>query len=118
MTTALDPDPDAVVRSPAAGGEEPAGQPYAYHRRPLEEPDWQRLPGWRDITRTEWESAQWQRAHCVKNPRQLRHVMGDLLDEAFYADLGRDQAERATMSMLLPPQMLNTMDVSCTEAFY
>ena len=27
----------------------------------------------------------------------------------FYADLERDQAERATMSMLLPPQMLNTM---------
>ena len=35
--------------------------------------------------------------------------MGDLLDEDFYADLARDQAERATMSMLLPPQMLNTM---------
>ena len=52
--------------------------------------------------------------------------MGDLLDERFYADLERDQAERATMSMLVPPQMLNTM-VPCvddarpaprTEAFY
>ena len=31
------------------------------------------------------------------------------VDEAFYADLERDQAERATMSMLVPPQMLNTM---------
>ena len=27
----------------------------------------------------------------------------------FYADLERDQAERATMSMLVPPQMMNTM---------
>ena len=35
--------------------------------------------------------------------------MGDLLDDRFYADLERDQRERATMSMLLPPQMLNTM---------
>ena len=35
--------------------------------------------------------------------------MGDLLTDAFYADLERDQAERATMSMLVPPQMLNTM---------
>ena len=35
--------------------------------------------------------------------------MGDLLEERFYADLERDQRERATMSMLLPPQMLNTM---------
>ena len=52
---------------------------------------------------------QWQRAHCVKNIKQLRAVMGDLLEDRFYADLERDQAERATMSMLVPPQMLNTM---------
>ncbi|TDC76462.1 lysine 2,3-aminomutase [Actinomadura sp. 7K507] len=113
MTTALHRDQDATVLS-----EETARQPYAYRRRPLEEPDWRRLPGWRDVTQDEWESAQWQRANCVKNLRQLRKVMGDLLDESFYADLERDQAERATMSMLLPPQMLNTMDASSTGAFY
>ena len=52
--------------------------------------------------------------------------MGDLLDESFYADLERDQAERATMSMLVPPQMMNTMvphvdpagPGSLTDAFY
>ncbi len=84
-------------------------QPYAYRRRELVEPDWTRLPGWADVTADEWAGAQWQRAHCVKNVKQLRAVMGDLLEERFYADLERDQAERATMSMLLPPQMLNTM---------
>ncbi|WP_433471848.1 KamA family radical SAM protein [Spirillospora sp. CA-142024] len=110
MTTALHPD--------AVPSDEAARQPYVYRRRPLEEPDWRRLPGWRDVTQAEWESAQWQRAHCVKNLRQLRKVMGDLLDESFYADLERDQAERATMSMLVPPQMLNTMDTSSTAAFY
>ena len=52
---------------------------------------------------------QWQRAHCVKNLRQLRELLGDLVDERFYADLERDQHERATMSMLVPPQMMNTM---------
>ncbi|MFB4310151.1 KamA family radical SAM protein [Actinomadura sp. GTD37] len=114
MTTAL--HPDAAVSGDAS--DRTARQPYAYRRRPLEEPDWRRLPGWRDVTRDEWESAQWQRAHCVKNLRQLRQVMGDRLDESFYADLERDQAERATMSMLLPPQMLNTMDSSSTGAFY
>ena len=96
-------------------------QPYAYRRRPLVEPDWRRLPGWRDVTVQDWESAQWQRAHCVKNVKQLREVYGDLLDEAFYADLERDQAERATMSLLVPPQMLNTMvpdAVPTTEAMY
>ena len=84
-------------------------QPYAYRRRELTEPDWSRLPGWRDVTAAEWADAQWQRAHCVKSAAQLRAVMGDLLDESFYADLERDQSERATMSMLIPPQMVNTM---------
>src|SRR5690349_19635646 len=84
-------------------------QPYVYARRPLIEPDWRRLPGWRDVTEAQWADAQWQRAHCVKNTRQLRAVMGDLLHEQFYADLEQDQAEGATMSLLLPPQMLNTM---------
>jgi lysine 2,3-aminomutase len=101
--------------------EHPVEQPYGYSRRALVEPDWTRLPGWRDVTAQEWASAQWQRSHCVKNARQLREVMGGLLDERFYADLERDQAERATMSMLLPPQMLNTMvpgEVPTTDAFY
>ncbi|MCW2899869.1 MAG: Lysine 2,3-aminomutase [Streptosporangiaceae bacterium] len=93
-------------------------QPYAYRRRELVEPDWRRFPGWAGVTCEEWESAQWQRAHCVKNIRQLREVMGGLLREEFYADLERDQRHRATMSMLIPPQMVNTMDVESTEAFY
>jgi lysine 2,3-aminomutase len=84
-------------------------QPYEYHRRPLVEPDWTRFPGWRGVTRDEWESAQWQRAHCVKNVTQLRALLGDLVDEGFYADLVADQRATATMSMLVPPQMLNTM---------
>ena len=84
-------------------------QPYEYTARELVEPDWRRLPGFADVTEAEWRSAQWQRAHCVKNVRQLRGVYGDLLDQAFYADVEADQAGRATMSLLLPPQMLNTM---------
>ena len=44
-----------------------------------------------------------------RTSRQLRAVYGDLLDERFYADVERDQAERATMSLLMPPQMVNTM---------
>ncbi|MFC7488724.1 KamA family radical SAM protein [Knoellia sp. CPCC 206453] len=84
-------------------------QPYVYRRRELVEPDWTRFPGYRQVTKDEWASAQWQRAHCVKNVAQLRELMGDLLTEEFYADLERDQVERATMSMLVPPQMMNTM---------
>jgi lysine 2,3-aminomutase len=98
-----------------------AGQPYEYRRRPLVEPDWTRFPGWTHVTRDMWESAQWQRVHCVKNAKQLRAVLGDLVDETFYADLAEDQAKTATMSMLVPPQMINTMVPDgpvTTEAFY
>ncbi|WP_300401485.1 lysine 2,3-aminomutase [Nocardioides sp.] len=84
-------------------------QPYPYRRVELAEPDWTRFPGWSDVTADEWASVQWQRAHCVKNVRQLRELMGDLVEDRFYVDLERDQAERATMSMLVPPQMVNTM---------
>jgi lysine 2,3-aminomutase len=96
-------------------------QPYEYRRRELVEPDWRRFPGWRTVTREEWESAQWQRAHCIKNARQLRAVLGDLVDERFYADLVDDQQRLATMSMLVPPQMLNTMVPDAppsTDTFY
>jgi lysine 2,3-aminomutase len=103
----------------------PAGQPYEYRRVELVEPDWTRFPGWRHVTAAQWENAQWQRVNCVKNIKQLRAVMGDLLEERFYADLEADQATLATMSMLVPPQMLNTMvpqgppdGTTYTEAFY
>jgi lysine 2,3-aminomutase len=88
-----------------------SSQPFQYPRgREFAEPDWTRLPGFRDVTRAEWESAQWQRAHCVKNVAQLKAVFGDLIPDPLVADIERDQAERATMSILVPPQMLNTMD--------
>lgn len=93
-------------------------QPYVYERHELVEPDWRRLHGWRDVSEQQWRDAQWQRVHCVRNIRQLRAVLGDAVDERFYDDLAADQRNLATMSMLLPPQMLNTMDSSSTEAFY
>ncbi|MGP3923519.1 KamA family radical SAM protein [Streptomyces sp. 8N616] len=101
-------------------------QPYAYRRHEAGEPDPRRLPGWRDVTDEEWNSPQWQRAHCVKNLRQLREVTGDLLGDTFFADLERDQRERATMSLLITPHMINTMAPdapadgpgSLTDAYY
>jgi lysine 2,3-aminomutase len=117
MTTLSEPE--------RAGLTAVADQPYTYVRRELSEPDWRRYPGWAAVTDSEWRDAQWQRAHSVKNIGQLRAVVGDLLDERFYADLAADQQQQATMSMLLPPQMLNTMASHCTagrssltEAFY
>src|SRR5688572_9282952 len=99
-------------------------QPYTYVRRELVEPDWRRFPGWSHVTETQWRDAQWQRVNCVKNVKQLRKVAGDLLTDRFYDDLAKDMDAFATMSMLIPPQMFNTMAVDAdlspdafTEAF-
>jgi lysine 2,3-aminomutase len=96
-----------AARNRAAEGS--TSQPYPYVRHDRAEPDWRRLPGWRDVTRSEWGSARWQRAHCVKNVAQLRGVFGGLVPDYFYEDLVRDQGRFATMALLLPPQMLNTI---------
>ncbi|MGH3932090.1 MAG: lysine 2,3-aminomutase, partial [Pseudonocardiaceae bacterium] len=100
-------------------------QPYRYERRELVEPDWRRFPCWVEVTAAQWRDAQWQRVHCVRTIRQLRDVLGDRVTDRFYVDLAADQAEMATMSMLLPPQMLNTMapgsaagDSDITDALY
>ena len=87
-----------------------ADQPFSYPlKREFVEPDWTRLPGYRDVTKDQWESAQWQRAHTVKNLKEFAEALGDHLDPELLEDIRRDQEERATMSMLLPPQMINTM---------
>ncbi|GAA2150896.1 lysine 2,3-aminomutase [Kitasatospora kazusensis] len=92
------------------------GQPYVYARTALVEPDWRRLPGWRDVTVAQWRDPQWQRAHSVKNARQLRVVLGDRLSEHFYAELAADRVQFAGMSMLVPPQMLNTVAPGAPDA--
>jgi lysine 2,3-aminomutase len=96
-----------VSVSPAAA----TGQPFKY---PLDrgfiEPDWTRLPGYRGVTKAEWESALWQRKNTVKNLRELKEVLGDLLGDELALDMERDQRERATMSILITPHMLNTLD--------
>jgi lysine 2,3-aminomutase len=89
----------------------PADQPFHYPlRREYVEPDWTRLPGYRDVTKEQWETAQWQRAHSVKNLAEFREALGDFLTDELLDDVRRDQEERATMSMLIPPQMINTMN--------
>jgi lysine 2,3-aminomutase len=88
-----------------------APQPYDYSpARDFVEPDWRRLPGYRDVSEVEWASAKWQRQHTVKNLDDLRRVFGDLLPPDLAESIERDQRERATMSMLVTPQMINTMD--------
>lgn len=88
-----------------------AEQPFVYPQtRAFVEPDWRRLPGYRDVTPAEWESALWQRKNTVRNLGELLEVFGPLFPESLARGIERDQRDRATMSILVPPQMLNTMD--------
>jgi lysine 2,3-aminomutase len=86
-------------------------QPFSYPLiREYAEPDWTRLPAYRDVTKEQWESAQWQRAHTVKNLGEFKEALGENLDDSLLEDIRADQEKRSTMSMLIPPQMINTME--------
>ncbi|MDE2492021.1 MAG: lysine 2,3-aminomutase, partial [Elusimicrobia bacterium] len=90
---------------------DPSRQPFQYPlRRAYAEPDWTRLPGYKGVTREQWESALWQRQHSAKNVKELKDVFGAFLTDAMAEDILRDQKDMATMSILIPPQMLNCMD--------
>lgn len=107
MTNSQAVDPQSA---PAPSARRPE-QPYAYKRNTdFHEPDWRRLPGYRDVTVAEWESALWQRKNTVKNLEELSAVFGPLFPADLLADIDRDQRETATMSILVPPQMLNVMN--------
>ena len=96
---------DARLNSPAA-------QPFKYPlQRDFVEPDWDRIPGFHGVSQADWESALWQRKHTLKNLKELKEVLGDRLPDSLATSIARDHEERATMSMLLPPQMLNTMNL-------
>ncbi len=111
MTVEFHPQPSNVRPSHREPHAHASSQPFRYPlEHPFVEPDHRRLPGYRDVTPEEWRSAQWQRAHSVKNLKEFQQALGDHLTEELYADIERDQQERATMSMLIPPQMINTMD--------
>jgi lysine 2,3-aminomutase len=74
------------------------------------EPDWRRLPGYHDVSRQDWESSVWQLAHAVKSVEQLKDVFVSHLPNELAVAIERDQETFATMPLLVPPQMLNTMD--------
>jgi len=89
-----------------------AGQPIPYPpRREYVEPDWNRIPGYHGVSREDWESATWQRRHTIKSLDELKAVLGKLLPDTLAESVAKDQELRATMSMLLPPHMINTMEL-------
>jgi lysine 2,3-aminomutase len=75
-----------------------------------EEPDWRRLPGFREVSRASWEDARWQRRNTARTVDDLKAAFGGLLPDRLADEIARDQASMATMGLALPPHVLNTMD--------
>lgn len=99
------------IKTASKNAKTAVNQPYRYaYSSDFTEPDWRRLPGYANVSPAEWESALWQKRNLVKSVAQLKQVMGDALTDDLANDILKDQAERATMSMLIPPQMVNTMN--------
>ncbi len=89
----------------------PSQQPFRYPlQRSFVEPDWNRIPGYKGVSTADWESALWQRKHTVKNLKELKAALGALLPDTLAESMDRDLKERATMSMLITPHMINTMN--------
>ena len=88
-----------------------SSQSYSY--RPQyddKEPDWRRLPGFRDVSEADWRSGKWQGQHSANDVAKLKEIFGDFLDDALAEDIAKDQQLAAQMGLLIPPQMLNTMN--------
>jgi lysine 2,3-aminomutase len=89
-----------------------APQPFSYPlARQFVEPDWNRIPGYHGVSVQDWESALWQRRHTIKNLKDLKAALGHVLPDSLALAIERDQKERATMSILLTPHMVNTMAI-------
>lgn len=105
MEPTLTPLPSAKTVKPDQA------QPFSYPlKREFLEPDWNRIPGYKGTSTQDWESALWQRKHTVKNLKELKAALGDLLPDSLALAMQRDLAEKATMSMLITPHMLNTLN--------
>ncbi len=86
--------------------------PYHYqYRSDFAEPDWRRIPGYKDVSAEDWRSDRWQVKNGLNSLKRLKEALGPFLTDAMAADIGRDMRERATMGLLIPPHMLNLMNI-------
>ncbi len=86
-------------------------QPYNYqYRNDYQDPDFRRLPGFKKVTQKEWRDAKWQRTHSVKSVKDLKKIYGNLISDKMLKSIEKDQERFATMPLLIPPHMLNTID--------
>ena len=102
----------AATETPAADG--PPSTPTGLHHfsSEINDPDWRRVPGYRDVTSAEWNDGRWQQRHTVTKLGDLKTVLGDHLTDELMADIAADQTRFATMAIRLPPNMIAMLDLN------
>lgn len=79
------------------------------HRNLRSDEFWRRIPGFRAVSREEFETHLFQSRHSVTNLRQLRETVGELAPESFFEDLAQG-IRRAPMALRISPYLLSLID--------
>jgi lysine 2,3-aminomutase len=88
----------------------PSGGVALQDHRDLRDDDyWRRIPGFRHISRAEFETHLFQQRSSVTSVARLRELLGDLAGEGFYADL-LEGMRNAPMALRISPHLLSLID--------
>lgn len=79
------------------------------HRQFLSGPFWQSLPGFAEITETEFMDTLWQLKNSITSLKYLKEILQDRVDEKFYLDVEKG-LHQAPMSVRISPYVLGLMN--------
>jgi len=79
------------------------------HRALRRDEFWRGIPGYAQVSATEFRTHQFQQRAAVTNVRQLREALGGLVPEAFYEDLAQG-IRNAPMALRISPYLLSLIN--------
>ncbi len=79
------------------------------HRNLRQDEFWRAIPGYADVSASEFRTHTFQQRRTVSNPRQLRETLGSLVPEDFYGDLAAG-IKAAPMALRISPYLLALID--------
>ncbi len=110
--TTADPQLARLADVPVPGPlKEPVTAADLAHRHFPEDPFWHAIPAFAGVDLEEFLEPKFQNKHAVTSAKQLRELLGDLVDPAFLDDLDAG-LRQAPMNMRLSPYILSRIDWS------
>ena len=102
-------DPPSELSSRETAAPWPDDWSVPEHRNLRDDDFWHRIPAYRHIPASEFQTHSFQGRHSVTNLRQLRQTLGPLAPDSFYDDLSNGLA-RAPMALRISPYLLSLID--------